>query len=600
MADLLVFQEAVILSQCLTLKRKAILAVSASLLLALALGGVLAQYLISLNTYSEMEQRMKTASDSLHMAITLLLKQSVQGYLRGVSDTHLELIQLLDETMGEVGKDKSRELMLRQRIGDSGYMVALNCSDPEQPKIDVHPNPDLVGKGLDYFPFLKDECAKKRGLFEFVINAPGVTNKPKSIWLNTYDPWRWTFGPAPFNDRHSELIQLDEVRPYIEQINHLQQGSIFIMNSQGKMLFHPDVEGENVANYIDVKTGQPFVQQALERIQKQIAINPQEVNGGGSRFHLEDPKTHQVVEYITRYRYMPETGWIIGVKMKTTDIGLPTRQLAMALLLSFIISALLMTWLLNLLSRTFFSDVAALNTAVKRVGGGYFDIEILSTRDDELGELSATFVQMAKNLAELDRKQTLYRQELEQKVQERTQELKEQNAKLERLSVTDCLTCVGNRRHFDQVLFDEIVRANRTQTELCLMLLDVDYFKAYNDCYGHPAGDEVLRRIAQVMTQCAQRSIDLVARYGGEEFTLVALDTNLSGAKKIGLQIQSQLDELNIEHLDSPLKRVTVSIGICVMTPDAGFSAESLVEAADSALYKAKEKGRNRIEAVRV
>lgn len=592
--------ESLILFHRITLKRKAILALAASSLLTLLLGGAVAHYLISLNTLSEMEKRMRRASDSVHMAIQMSLKQNVNGYLRGVSDTYLELIKLLDEDMGEAGKSKARQLMLRQKIGDSGYMVALDCSDIRSPVVDVHPNPTLEGKGVEYFPFLRKECATKSGLFEFVLNAPGVHNKPKSIWLNSYEPWGWTFGPAPFSDSHSELILLNEIRPFLELLTEQLQNSVFIMDLRGVMLFHPDYEGENVSQFTDAVTGHLFVREALESVGRQIRENKNNIIGGGARFHLLHPPSQQVKQYLAHYRYMPETEWIVGVQIEAEEIGLPTQQLALALLISFVLSAFIMTWLLNRFSRPFFQDMEALNQAVRRVGDGYFDIEVLSSREDELGALSGAFAQMAKNLAVLDEKQTRYRMELEEKVRERTQKLREQNAKLERLTITDCLTCVGNRRHFDQVLYEEIMRANRTHTQLCLMLLDVDFFKAYNDCYGHPAGDECLRRIAFVMTQCAQRSIDLVARYGGEEFTLVALDTDLSGAKSVAGQIQLLLDEQNIEHKESPFGRVTVSIGICVMSPDAGFSAEALIEAADAALYKAKEGGRNRIEAVSV
>lgn len=571
-----------------------------SLVLTLVLGGGVAHYLISLNTYSEMESRIEQASDGIHTSIYLLFEKNIHGYLKGVADSHLELIKLLDEAMGEAGKERAAELMLRQKIGRSGYMVAIDCSNPDDPKTVVHPNPELRNKGKEYFPFIVQECVQKTGLFEFVLNVPGIHNKPKSIWLNYYEPWQWIFGPAPFKNSHYELIEMDELRPYLEQLNSAMQGEIFIMDPMGNVLFHPDYEGQNVTGMVDAKSGRPFIQTALQSIRGQIHQSDQTLVGGGARFYLEDLSSLEPVEYIARYRYMPETGWIIGVMVKTSDIGLPTSQLALALLLVFIFSSVFMTWLLNRMSRPFFSDIDELNRAVRQVGEGHFDIEILSSRDDELGDLSLAFGQMAKNLAESHRKQARYRQELEDKVRERTQRLREQNSKLERLSVTDCLTCVGNRRHFDQVLYEEIMRANRTHTELCLMILDVDHFKAYNDRYGHPAGDECLKRVAYVMTQCAQRSIDVVARYGGEEFSLVSLDTNLTGAKKIAEHIQQLLEEQNIEHLDSPLGRVTVSIGICVMTPDAGFSPEAMIEAADAALYKAKEGGRNRVEAVSV
>lgn len=184
---------------------------------------------------------------------------------------------------------------------------------------------------------------------------------------------------------------------------------------------------------------------------------------------------------------------------------------------------------------------------------------------------------------------------LEQRVEERTSELQALNRKLAALSMTDGLTGIANRRHFDEVLATEWQRAQRGRQTLTLALLDVDWFKAYNDHYGHLAGDECLRAIARVLAQSAVRSGDLVARYGGEEFAFLAPGTNAAGVVEVAHRIQAALVDLALEHKTSAYQQVTVSIGVASMVPPLQETPDALVRLADEALYRAKTEGRNRI-----
>jgi diguanylate cyclase (GGDEF)-like protein len=185
---------------------------------------------------------------------------------------------------------------------------------------------------------------------------------------------------------------------------------------------------------------------------------------------------------------------------------------------------------------------------------------------------------------------------LEQRVAERTAELKHSNEQLAALSATDGLTGVANRRRFDQALASEWSRASRSGQPLALVMLDLDWFKKYNDRYGHQAGDECLRKVAQVMAAAARREGDLVARYGGEEFALISAATNASAAVIRAQSICEALENLALPHELSRFGVVTVSAGVASLVPGAGNSAERLVQLADQALYKAKSQGRNRVE----
>lgn len=187
--------------------------------------------------------------------------------------------------------------------------------------------------------------------------------------------------------------------------------------------------------------------------------------------------------------------------------------------------------------------------------------------------------------------------ELEAKVQERTKDLVDLNEKLYRLSLADGLTGIANRRYFDEFLAREWVRAQREQTPVSLIILDVDYFKLYNDHYGHVAGDECLKRIAAVLKTIARRGSDLAARYGGEEFALILPNTDRAGGISVGENVLAVVRDLQIEHALSKIDEwVTVSVGITTMIPGTNEIADDLVLAADQALYQAKQAGRNQVQ----
>ncbi len=173
--------------------------------------------------------------------------------------------------------------------------------------------------------------------------------------------------------------------------------------------------------------------------------------------------------------------------------------------------------------------------------------------------------------------------------------LQEANEKLERLATLDGLTQVPNRRCFDQYLNQEWQRMVREQQPLSLILFDVDFFKPYNDHFGHQQGDEALIAIAQAASRAVKRSADLIARYGGEEFGIVLPNTRRTGAEIVAKTVQAEVATLQLEHPQSSVaEHLTVSMGIASVVPTQEQSPEDLIAAADAALYQAKRRGRNR------
>ena len=154
---------------------------------------------------------------------------------------------------------------------------------------------------------------------------------------------------------------------------------------------------------------------------------------------------------------------------------------------------------------------------------------------------------------------------------------------------------LANRRRFDEVLLTEWQRATRSRQPLGLAMLDVDWFKHYNDAYGHQAGDECLRMVARVLQTQVRRVSDLVARYGGEEFALIVPETSAENMLSLAKALQTALEALALPHAESVFGHVTVSIGIAVQVPTVDATPEQLLQRADAALYRAKIEGRNRI-----
>lgn len=175
-------------------------------------------------------------------------------------------------------------------------------------------------------------------------------------------------------------------------------------------------------------------------------------------------------------------------------------------------------------------------------------------------------------------------------------ELKRYRDLLADLVWIDGLTGVRNRRYFDECFPREFRRAWRAQTALSLILMDVDYFRQYNDSYGHLAGDDCLKTIAQTLTSSLRRPADVVFRYDGEEFACLLPDTEVDGARALAEKMLARMRELAIRHKDSPHHIATLSMGLATLRPSREQQIADLVDLAEQALQRAKTLGRNRVE----
>jgi len=194
------------------------------------------------------------------------------------------------------------------------------------------------------------------------------------------------------------------------------------------------------------------------------------------------------------------------------------------------------------------------------------------------------------------KEETDKRKQREQELLEVTRQLEEANENLKRLSFLDGLTGIANRRRFDEVLQKEWMRAKRERKPISLVIIDIDFFKKYNDTYGHLSGDDCLKKVASTLCGKLRRPADLAARYGGEEFATILPNTGINGALAIAEKLRRSIEELQIPHISSSVcSYVTVSAGVSSIIPERNSQPNCLVEAADKALYQAKQNGRNKV-----
>jgi diguanylate cyclase (GGDEF)-like protein len=230
--------------------------------------------------------------------------------------------------------------------------------------------------------------------------------------------------------------------------------------------------------------------------------------------------------------------------------------------------------------------VKRLQAMAQALRGGDLDQRAPHQGAAELRGLEDALNEMAASLK-------THRDHLSDLVAERTRALSEANARLERLAVTDGLTGLFNHRFFQDTLSSEIKRASRTRQPVSVLMLDVDYFKRFNDAHGHLAGDDLLRSLARVIKE-QLRSTDSVARYGGEEFAAILPDTSKSAAVEVAEKVRAAVSRA----FEADGKRITISLGVA-SCPDDGDAPQAVLRAADEALYEAKDRGRNRVVGAR-
>ena len=330
--------------------------------------------------------------------------------------------------------------------------------------------------------------------------------------------------------------------------------------------------GLNTVGYLEVVLDPRTNLQALsEKLHM-----PLRIRGGVDQQLLSEPDTTVDGLLAVNYTLPSADGspafYLTGYE-DISQLSQQMRQIQYTTVAGFLaLGAVALLMAIAVFQRYLFSPVGSLLVQIRTLAKGERSRMINPRGLSEVAELSDAFNQMKRQ------------------VQERTDELN-------RLSQEDPLTGIGNRRQFDTVIATHYRKSLREQRPLTLLLIDVDFFKLYNDNYGHQAGDVCLQAIASALHDCASRPGDIAVRYGGEEFAMVLPDTPYKGLHTVAHNIHEALAALGIPHKGSPTGQITVSIGGATLIPHDGTEIATLIREADRALYQAKESGRNKLVA---
>lgn len=298
----------------------------------------------------------------------------------------------------------------------------------------------------------------------------------------------------------------------------------------------------------------------------------------GQAFAFESFDRRMVVGVAETLR---EHAFIILAQKDRAEVYAALRALRNQLLSLIGGLSLLVGLLAYRIGRSIIAPLRKLIGAVERIAAGDLGVELPSARDDEIGRLTRAFNQMTDSLRR-------GRAEIEAA----NQALQQQNRLLERLSITDGLTGLYNRRKLDEILSDQLARFRRNHRPFSLLMLDIDHFKPLNDIHGHLVGDEVLVQVASILVQTI-RSVDFAARYGGEEFAVVLTETSAAAALDTAERIRAKVAQADYG-LAQRRGAVTVSIGVAECRADDA-TIDALLARADQALYQAKGDGRDRV-----
>jgi diguanylate cyclase (GGDEF)-like protein len=308
------------------------------------------------------------------------------------------------------------------------------------------------------------------------------------------------------------------------------------------------------------------------RVEPETLLHLEEAAGQVANYRDRDG-----IEVVGTLDRVPGVDWAVIAQVPRDEAYAPIIQLrnfAIVLVMSLLVVVGAIAYVLGLL---IVRPLARLTDGAAEVATGDLSVDLPIVGGGEVSALTEVFNDMVARL-----------REERDALDAANESLRKKNDELQRLSITDGLTGLYNRRHLMETLENERRRADRSERTFSLLMVDVDHFKRFNDTFGHQAGDEVLLRVAGILRKCT-RDVDFPGRYGGEEFCLLLSESTMDGAVEVAERIRAELAEISFEG-----ENITVSIGAAEYPTD-GDSVETVLSSADAALYQAKRRGRDRV-----
>ena len=409
---------------------------------------------------------------------------------------------------------------------------------------------------------------KGEGFLSFNFYLDDSNKKEKKLaYVKLFKPLNIFIGTGEYLVYFEESIKKDVLK-WLENYRFRDDNYIFVYDNTGNIIMHPIIPSlvnRNIGDLNDSR-GYNFGKEYLQSVKSSTGVFVS-YNWKNPATNIEGIK----IGYAHAYK---DWGWNVGagLYMDSLEENVLKRQ---ANLRSRVKVAIFRTFVI----------VVILISAV-------FIITFIFARFT-----ASLFSLYKQHINESAEKLKDFNRTLEKKVKEKTFELEKKNTELEQIATVDSLSGIYNRRYFDIILKKEWFRHMRNHTVISLIMCDIDFFKQYNDAYGHQKGDECIQFVAKTIKNVCQRPIDIPVRYGGEEFAIILPQTDVSGALKIAKDVQKKIEYLKVAHESSSVsKYLTLSFGIAAIIPSIGQNYSELIKVADTALYRAKENGRNRIE----
>jgi diguanylate cyclase (GGDEF)-like protein len=511
------------------------------------------------------------------LAVTAISVRSIDAFLRGKIEQNFPAI--LD------GAAKRLDLWYDQRLLELGVFADSGILSENAELLSPNPKSNRTRRAnrevKEYLGYVLDRFTQYEALFVLGPSAEPL------LWVGEHfdlpdDMIRGDLSTVA-GPRLSQAISVGSERvqlasfplagPRGRPVGTLH--AVMRMSAVGEVLALDEVD--SLAEIFLLDTTRSYLAASSERMKSQAWSAPaMELDGLATVLDYYDDAGERMVGSA---RPVERFGWILAVEEPYSEAFAPVVSgirrilgINLAIVLLFALAAFRV-------ARSIAQPIEALSDTARRISEGEEGIEIPdSDRRDEVGILTRTFAEMTRRLGKTT-----------EQMRDQNQELHRMNEILEQLSITDGLTKLHNHRYFQDHLTKEIHRAGRSGSPLSLVLIDIDDFKTWNDRLGHSGGDEILRRIAELM-QGLTRETDLLARYGGEEFALLLPATDLEGAVRLAEKIRVTIAETSF-FIDPPSEHrpVTVSMGVSIFAGDK----QAFFDEADQALYRAKRSGRD-------
>ncbi|WDP92562.1 MAG: cache domain-containing protein [Desulfobacter sp.] len=549
-----------------------------------------------------LRQEVKREIDSdisLFNSFTAIGRTRMRQYVKATSETIYDMMCHMYRRHGDSLPPKAVSDLIREHIrgirlfGGRGYFFAYALDGT----LELYP-PDMALEGSQWFD-MKDADGRKivqeiiqvarnkgEGFVEYLWPFPGKKeiNKKKIAYVKLFPPLGWVVGTGDYLEASAKEIQTYVLEGNRQQ-NRERDGEFFIFDRQMKQLSgRPDHQGRMLPDDALRTVLVEGQRRILEGKGDFIAFSRLEKAG-------EAPKS--MMGYA---RYYPPWGWTVG-KVVDSKIHKQRARKLQRKVKQEIIDDLVA--ILSINGFAIFFVFLAGRLYSNRLEKNLREFEFFFSKAGKAMEqidLEQVHFHELKGLGKMANVMVSQREKSQQAIHKINIKLRDANRKLKDMANLDGLTHIANRRSFDIALGREWKRALREGHPVALAMLDIDFFKQYNDTYGHQKGDQCLVSIAAALKGAARRPGDIAARYGGEEFVILLPNTDLAGGKKIAEDLRRKIAALEIPHSQSPLGRISFSLGLAAEIPRQDMAVSTLVKQADQALYRAKEKGRDRIE----